>query len=101
MQNQDVQQKMFNLIIGWQQSGQSQKMYCEQSGIRYHVFHYWYKRYRDSQADSTKEGIFIPLQIKQLPPSGKNAGIELLLADGRKLLFNQPVSADFIKAIIS
>lgn len=100
MQNQDVQQQMFNLISGWQQSGMSQKLFCEQNGIRYHVFHYWYKRFPSSQAVN-KEVAFIPLQIKSLQPAIANAGIELLLADGRRILFNEPVSADFIKAIIS
>lgn len=100
MQEQDAQHEMFHLVTGWQQSGLSQKMYCEQNGIRYHVFHYWYKRYRDSNADP-KDAAFIPLQIKPLQPAIATAGIELLLSDGRRILFNQPVSADFIKAIIS
>ncbi len=100
MQDQDVREQMFNLVNGWQQSGLSQKAYCEQNEIRYHVFHYWYKRFRDSQV-ANKEVTFIPLQIKPLQPASANAGIELLLTDGRRILFNQPVSADFIKAIIS
>ena len=101
MQNKESEQQMFIMLKHWQESGLSQKLYCEQHGIRYHVFHYWYKRFRDSQADGKKEGTFIPLQIKPQVPAGINAGIELLLADGHRLLFHQPVSADFIKAIIS
>lgn len=100
MQNQDVQQEMFSLISGWQQSGLSQKLFCEHNGIRYHVFHYWYKRFRNSQAINN-EATFIPLQIKPLQTAISKAGIELLLTDGRRILFNEPVSADFIKAIIS
>ena len=100
MQDQDVQKQMFGMVTDWQQSGLSQKLYCEQNGIRYHVFHYWYKRFRSGQAVS-KEATFIPLQIKPLQAVDVSAGIELLLTDGRRILFNQPVSADFIKAIIS
>lgn len=100
MQDQEVREQMFNLVKGWQQSVLSQKLFCEQNGIRYHVFHYWYKRYRDSNAEN-KEATFIPLQIKPLQPAITNTGIELLLTDGRRILFHQPVSADFIKAIIS
>ena len=100
MQNQEAQERMFNLISGWQQSEISQKQYCEQHGIRYHVFHYWYKRFRESQADN-KDATFIPLQINPPVAAGINAGIELVFADGKRLLFHQPVSADFIKAIIS
>lgn len=100
MKNQDVQTQMFEMIISWQQSGVSQKCYCVQHKIRYHIFHYWYKSFRNSQAVRT-EPTFIPLQIKPSQPINTNAGIELLLTDGRRILFNQPVSADFIKAIIS
>lgn len=100
MQDQEVQKQMFAMVSDWQQSGLSQKLFCEQNGIRYHVFHYWYKRFRDSQAVN-KEATFIPLQIKPLQTVSANAGIELLLTDGRRLLFHQPVSTDFIKAIIS
>lgn len=100
MQDQEVREQMFNLVKGWQQSVLSQKLFCEQNGIRYHVFHYWYKRFRDGHSVN-KEATFIPLQIKSLQPGSACAGIELLLTDGRRILFNQPVTADFIKAIIS
>ena len=101
MQNTETEQQMFNMLTHWQQSGISQKLYCEQHRIRYHVFHYWYKRFRDSQADSKEKGTFIPVQIKPPVAAGKNGGIELLFANGNRVLFYQPVSADFIKAIIS
>ena len=101
MQNTETEQQMFNMLTHWQQIGISQKAYCEQHGIKYNVFHYWYKRFRDSQADGKKEVTFIPLQIKPSVATGKNACIELLLTDGSRLLFHQPVSADFIRTIIS
>ena len=100
MQSKDVQEQMFNFIRGWQQSGLSQKMYCEQSGTRYHVFHYWFKRYRDKSPGHT-EASFIPIQIKPSESDARNTGIELILADGKRVLFHKSVSADFIKAIIS
>lgn len=100
MLDQEVQKEMFAMVSHWQQSRQSQKSYCEQHGIRYHVFHYWYKRFRDSQGVN-QDATFIPLQIKSLQTVSTNAGIELILADGKRVLFYQSVSADFIKAIIS
>lgn len=100
MRNQEAQREMFNMIAAWQQSGVSQKGYCEQQGIRYHVFHYWYKRYRSSRVVDSKPG-FLPLHITPSAPFAAVTGIELILADGRRLLFNQPVTADFIKAVIS
>ena len=42
----EQQQKMFSMIDQWQQSGFTQKQFCEQHNIRYYVFHYWLGRYR-------------------------------------------------------
>lgn len=103
-----TQQQMFSMIASWQQSGLTQKDYCEQHSIRYHVFHYWYKKYRDTQFVDAKEHSFIPLQVQ--PAVGAAAGgsvtpagvyAEMVLPDGRRLLFHQHVSADYLKALIS
>ena len=97
--DEQVQQQMYAMIASWQQSGLSQKAYCEQNSIRYHVFHYWYKRYRDRQPPS-KEAGFVALHLQ--PFSGlPAAGIELVLVDGKRLLFHQPVEAGYLKALIS
>jgi hypothetical protein len=97
-----TQQQMFSMIESWQQSGLTQKAYCEQHSIPYHVFHYWYK---DIQSSEDKKAGFIVLQLK--PPSSAApiiaaAGVytEIVLVDGRRLLFHQPVSADYLKALI-
>src|SRR4051812_11714429 len=106
MQNSDkTQQQMFLMIASWQESGLTQKVYCEQHSIRYHVFHYWYKKYRDTQLSDKKAG-FIPLQLKSyssaaetpftVPAAG--AHTEIVLPDGRRILFYQPISADYLKA---
>ena len=97
--NEQVKQQMFSMINEWQQSSLTQKAWCEQHAMRYHVFHYWYKRYRDAQAVDKEPG-FIPLQIK--PSFDTSAAhIELLLPDGKRLLFHQPVSSNYLKAVIS
>jgi hypothetical protein len=97
----NVRGQMFAMISLWQQSGLTQKAYCEEHGVRYHVFHYWYKCFRDLQSPAKDEG-FIPLKIQ--PSNSVNtccAHVELLLADGKRLLFHQPVSSDYLKALIS
>src|SRR3954468_1268306 len=103
--SEEVQQQMFSMIECWQQSGLNQKTWCEQHSIRYHVFHYWYRKYKDVPL-SDKQAGFIPLQLQPAaatpsitPPVGVHT--ELLLADGRRLLFHQGVSADYLKALIS
>ncbi len=62
----NVQEQMFSIIRDWQQSGLSQKAYCEEHNIRYHVFHYWYKCFRVSQLPGGYEG-FISLKIQPSP----------------------------------
>ena len=96
-----VREQMFAMVASWQASGLTQKLFCEQEGIRYHVFHYWYKCYRDAQSPS-KEAGFIPLNVK-LPfsPPDSNGHSEIVFPDGRRVLFHQPVSSDYLKAIIS
>lgn len=101
----EVQQQMFTMIASWQQSGLTRKAYCEQHSIRYHVFHYWYKKYRDSQLSDKQPG-FIPLQVKPasaapITPAAAGVHTELVLTDGKRLIFHQPVSADYLRALIS
>ena len=85
----------FAMIASWQQSGQSQKKFCLQNNIRYSVFHYWYKVYRNQKA--TDGGSFVALDMApQL-----QANVEVHLPGGRRIVFHQPVSVDFLKALIA
>lgn len=98
--DEQTQQEMLAMIESWKQSGLSQKAYCEQNNIRYHVFHYWYKRYRHQQSAVNKD-TFIPINVKPSTFSLSNSAIEILLPDGKRILFHQPVSSDYLKALIS
>ena len=98
--DEQTQQQMFAMIVSWKESGLSQKQYCEQNNIRYYVFHYWYKRYRDQQAP-VKDGGFVALDVKASSSNASCAAIELLLGDGKRILFHSAVSSDFLKALIS
>jgi hypothetical protein len=92
-------QQMFSIIEQWRQSGLTQKAYCIQNNIAYHVFHYWYKCYRDKRATSVnRQSSFVQLQVN---PDLSVAAIELQLGDGKRLLFHQPVSSDYLKSLIS
>ena len=86
------------MIGSWKQSGLSQKAWCEQNNIQYYVFHYWYKRYRDEQA-SSNSSTFIPLGVN--PPITTCASVEVVLPDGKRILFHQAISSDYLKALIS
>lgn len=95
---EEIRRQKFLMIESWQQSGLSQKGWCSQENISYHIFHYWYKRYRAARLPDENQK-FIALQVE---PSAETtcAHVELLLCDGRRLLFHSPVSSDYIKAII-
>lgn len=55
---------MFALIKWWEESDLTQKAFCEQTDIRYHVFHYWYRQYKDSQAINTSSTpAFVSLKV--------------------------------------
>ena len=96
-----TREQMFKIVEAWQQSGLSQKFFCEQNGIRYHVFHYWYKCFRDLQCPAKNEG-FIPIKIQRSNTANTaSSHVELVLADGKRLLFHQPVSSDYLKHLIS
>jgi len=92
----EVREQMFSMIADWQQSGLSQKAFCAQQEIRYHVFHYWYKVYRTSHA--LPEASFVKLRVT---PSPGLSSAELICTDGKRLVFHQPVSADYLKELIS
>jgi hypothetical protein len=99
MQNREqLQEQKYAMIEQWQQSGLSQKKYCEQNNIAYHHFHYWYKRYLDQRGDNTNTTGFIPVTLNAASSAGC---IELQWPDGKKILFHQPVSVDYLKALIA
>lgn len=83
------------IITDWQRSKLNQKQYCLQNKIAYHVFHYLYKRYRTRQADESHS--FTPVSIQ--PHNTGN--VELHLPDGRRIVFYQPVSPDYLKALLA
>jgi hypothetical protein len=91
--------EMFFLIEQWKGSGLSQKAYCRQQNLSYHVFHYWYKVYRDEKGeDSGKQASFIPLRLQQ--PITHSAVMELILSDGKRILFHQQPTSEFLKALL-
>lgn len=97
MQNKEaIQQQMFGHIDQWQQSGLSQKAFCIQVNLAYHIFHYWYKCYRIKESKPSSS--FMKLEVSSPSPTSHT---ELVLPDGRRLLFHQPVTIDYLKALIS
>ncbi|MEO9022746.1 MAG: hypothetical protein ABI237_05820 [Ginsengibacter sp.] len=97
--NPEVRQQMFQLIEQWKQSGLSQTSFCQQQPVRFHKFYYWYKCYRrqhDVREDTTPA--FVKLKIEK--PSVASS-VEVHFPGGIRLLFHDPVSSNYLKALIS
>jgi hypothetical protein len=94
-----VCRQMFDLIEQWKQSGLSQNLFCQQHSIRFHKFYYWYKRYR-RQPDVGQDSVagFVKLKIEQ--PSVA-ASVEVHYPGGLRITFHDPVSSNYLKALIS
>jgi hypothetical protein len=102
LMQKSIQERMFAGIGCWRQSGLTQKTWCEQQGVSYATFHYWYKRYRKEEQGRTgvqgDEGGFVQLTVDSSQAIA--AWCELCLPDGRKLVFHQAVSAEFVRSLI-
>ena len=97
MRSNSIKEAKFAMIIDWQQSGLSQQQYCQEQNIVYHSFHYWYKKFRDEQTQKPeREGSFI-----QLRPGAMNnvPFAEFISTTGSRILFHQPVSIEYLKAL--
>ena len=93
--------KMLSLIKQWEQSGMRQKDFYQQHNIPAHVFYYWHKCYKKPKAGVRKPVPAVNnfVQLQPLLPLGSN--IEMHLKNGSRIIFNQPVSVDYLKALIS
>ena len=95
------QQKMFKRIVLWQQSNLKQKVWCQKHNMHYATFHYWYKRYRDQTVvmPQKKSADFIALTVNDPLPG--SCWCALSFTNGKKLIFQQPVSAEFLNMLIA
>ena len=64
-------------IAAWQQSGLTQKAYCEQQELRYATFGYWVRKLRRATEPATeKKGAgFVPVIPTEAQPTGLILGL--------------------------
>jgi hypothetical protein len=96
VKDESIREKMFASIASWQSSDLSQKQWCDRQGIIYHVFHYWYRKYRDEHPESTGDNSFVRLTVK--PETG--ASCEVIFTDGTKIIFREAVPAQYLKTLL-
>ena len=95
---QETKDTMFAHIRQWQASGLSQKAFCQSNQIRYHVFHYWYRLYRDAgELKKSAPASFVRLHA---PNVSSDMFAELSLPAGSKITFYQPISSDYLRSLL-
>jgi hypothetical protein len=95
MHSKTNDEEMFLLIDEWRRTKVSQKQYCREHDIAYHIFHYWYRKYRDRRAAPPTSGF---VQIKPAP-AGPFA--EVSFPGGSRVIFHQPVGVEYLKGLAS
>ncbi len=94
-----ARRQMFDMIEQWKQSGLTQKAYCQQQSIKHYTFYYWYKCYRQQHPQmENNRSAFVKLQIAK---SASTPSVEIYFPGGIRLLFHEPVSGSYLKALIS
>ena len=92
---------MLALIGQWEQSGMRQKEFYQQHNIPSHVFYYWHKCYKEKKARPRKSIPATSGFVKLQPADLSSNNIELHLPNGNRIIFHQPVSVDYLKALIT
>ena len=93
--------KMFALIERYQESGLTQKVFCESEGLALSTFQYWickYKKYH--QRDSSPAEAFVELK-PQSPLSSFGNAIMVSYPNGVTLTVHKDVRPAFLKELIS
>ena len=90
---------MFSHVAAWQQSGLSQKEYCRQHHIAYHLLPYWLKRHRLQSKGATTGKGFMAVSISQ-PAVSANPVMELVRPDGSRLLFYTQPESRYLQSLL-
>lgn len=91
-----TRKKMFALIDKWTTSDMSQKSFCIQHKIHYYVFHYWYKHYKDHKRAPIDKSAFVPIHFD----SSVGACAELVMPNGKRLVFHQPADVNVLVRLL-
>jgi len=73
-------EEMFALVEEWENSGQTQKVFCQEQGIKLGRFAYWLRKKRQN---GESIGGFLPIRVS--PPSQMAEPIELVYPNGVRM----------------
>lgn len=103
MEIDSIRSQMFAFIEAWQSSGQRKAVYCQQHNMAHSKFYYWLKQYKALHADTQKQAGFCEVTVKAIEPAQCQAQVWMTLecADGRRMLFHQPLEFSLIERLLS
>lgn len=82
------------LMEKWNRSGKSKKEFAKENDLSYQSFISWF----DRKEKSVSENQFIALEIKKESRTGIFAEIDL--GKGRRIVFHQPVGAEYFHQLL-
>ena len=94
--NRSTQPDMITVIMEWEESGQSQKLFCREKGIPVSKFYYWLNKYRRSKSNHTVTD-FAPVRIRQSTGVGR---LEIQYPNGVVVRLHQPIDMSMLRAMI-
>jgi hypothetical protein len=88
-------EEIARLKEAWKQSGKSKTSFCRENGINYMTFIGWFSQRR--RRHSKQHAGFIPLQVQHTPGA---VFAEVFLTKSRRLVFHQPVPAEYFHQLL-
>jgi transposase-like protein len=95
-ENQTREEQMFSLIEKCNESGLSNKQFCEEYDLPQHLFYYWQNKHRSKNSEG--EAGFVPVNL-----NGRNkvsGSIEIHYPNGVRLQLPEGTGMSMVKSLI-
>ena len=90
-------EELSGMLRRWRASGLSQVKFCEQEGVSFHRFYYWYKKLRVVEQTS---GSFVRLK-PEMPGCGDiRPRTEVYFANGNRIIFRENIPVARLRQLV-
>jgi len=102
-----TQEEMSAHIEACKNSGQAQKIYCEQVGLAYTTFQCWVKKHREEYAEAEASEItpgFIPVKVQPDPEMnqvGVTHQLHFLFPNGIQVMCPESVQPEVLRTLLN
>lgn len=83
------------VVRRWEESGLTQRVFCEQENIKEGTFNYWRKLYKEQRAEPSNG--FVSLKVEAQPIT---EALEVIYPNGVKLRIPQGTSPALVRQLI-